>query len=122
MRGPRRGGHPRPRPWRPWSPTWPRPPSSWRPPGTGSPPGSSRSRDHRRSTPNPPLAGELHRWLTCLVTTLPHERLDTGIAIVGFLCLVPLAAFARDLLGRHRVLARIGAMALSTGALLWVAG
>ena len=56
------------------------------------------------------------------MTTLPQERLDAGIAIAGFLCLVPLAAFARDLLGRHRVLARIGAMALSTGALLWVAG
>jgi hypothetical protein len=72
--------------------------------------------------PNAPLDGELHRWFGWFVTTLPQERLNTGIAIAGFLCLVPLAAFTRDLLGHHRVLARIGAMGLSTGALLWVAG
>jgi hypothetical protein len=72
--------------------------------------------------PNAPLDGELHRWFGWFVTTIPQERLNTGIAIAGFLCLVPLAAFTRDLLGRHRVLARIGSAALPTGALLWVAG
>ncbi|HEX6677473.1 MAG TPA: hypothetical protein VF486_20905 [Actinomycetes bacterium] len=72
--------------------------------------------------PNAPLDAELHRWFNWFVTTLPQERLDTGIAIIGFLCLVPLAAFARDLLGRDRVLARVGSAALPTGALLWVVG
>ncbi len=72
--------------------------------------------------PNAPLDGELHRWFNWFIATLPQERLEVGIAIAGFLCLVPLAAFARDLLGRHRVLARIGSLALPTGALLWVAG
>jgi hypothetical protein len=72
--------------------------------------------------PSAPLDAELHRWLNWFVTTLPQERLDTVIAIVGFLSLVPLAAFVRDLLGRDRVLARIGSLALPTGALLWVAG
>jgi len=72
--------------------------------------------------PNAPLDGELHRWFNWFVTTLPQERLDTGIAIAGFLCLVPLAVFVRDLLGRDRVLARIGSAALPTGALLWVTG
>jgi hypothetical protein len=74
--------------------------------------------------PNPsaPLDAALHRWLAWLVTTLPQQRLNTGVAIAGFLCLVPLAAFARDLLGRDRVLARLGSLALPTGALLWVAG
>jgi hypothetical protein len=72
--------------------------------------------------PTAPLDGELHRWFNWFVTTLPQERLDTGIAIAGFLCLVPLAVFVRDLLGRDRVLARIGSAALPTGALLWVTG
>jgi hypothetical protein len=72
--------------------------------------------------PNAPLDAELHRWFNWFVTTLPQERLDTAIAIIGFLCLVPLAAFARDRLGRDRVLARLGAAAMPTGALLWVAG
>jgi hypothetical protein len=52
--------------------------------------------------PNAPLDAELHRWFNWFVTTLPQERLDTAIAIIGFLCLVPLAAFARDRLGRDR--------------------
>jgi hypothetical protein len=69
-----------------------------------------------------PLDAELHRWLNWFFITLPQQRLDTGVAIAGFLCLVPLAAFARDLLGRDRVLARVGSLAMPTGALLWVAG
>ena len=72
--------------------------------------------------PDVPLDAELHRWFAWVVTILPRERLDMGVAIAGFLCLVPLAGFARDLFGRHRVLARIGAMGLSNGALLWVTG
>jgi len=71
---------------------------------------------------NPGTLDGLHRWFAWLVTTLSQQRLDTGIAVAGFLCLVPLAAFARDLLGRDRVLARLGSLALPTGALLWVAG
>jgi hypothetical protein len=72
--------------------------------------------------PNAPLDADLHRWFNWFVTTLPQQRLDTGTAIAGFLCLVPLAAFARDLLGRERLLARLGAAAMPAGALLWVAG
>jgi hypothetical protein len=72
--------------------------------------------------PSAPLDDMLHRWFGWFVTTLSQERLDTGIAIAGFLCLVPLAAYVGDLLGRHRVLARIGSVGLPTGALLWVAG
>jgi hypothetical protein len=72
--------------------------------------------------PDVPLDAELHRWFAWVVTILPRERLDMGVAIAGFLCLVPLAGFARDLLGRGRVLARMGSLALSTGALLWVTG
>jgi hypothetical protein len=72
--------------------------------------------------PNASLDAVLHRSCAWFVTTLAQERLVTGIAIVGFLCLVPLAAFVRDLLGRDRVLARIGSAALPAGALLWVAG
>jgi hypothetical protein len=70
---------------------------------------------------NPPrfAPGTLDAWL---VTTFPRERLDTGAAVAGFLCLVPLAALARGLLGRDRVLARIGSVAMPAGALLWVAG
>src|SRR6266542_410598 len=75
-----------------------------------------------RFDPGMPLDAHLHRWLTWLVTTLPQQRLDTGVAIAGFLCLVPLAAFAGDLLGRDRVLARIGSLAMPTGALLWATG
>src|SRR6266542_4195626 len=75
-----------------------------------------------RFDPGMPLDAHLHRWFTWFVTTLPQQRLDTGVAIAGFLCLVPLAAFAGDLLGRDRVLARIGSLAMPTGALLWAIG
>jgi hypothetical protein len=75
-----------------------------------------------RFDPGMPLDAHLHRWFSWFVATLPQQRLDTGVAIAGFLCLVPLAGFARDLLGRDRVLARIGSLALPTGALLWVTG
>ncbi|HZD70771.1 MAG TPA: hypothetical protein VFA45_18305 [Actinomycetes bacterium] len=72
--------------------------------------------------PDAPLDAELHRWFNWFVTTIPQERIDAAIAIAGFLCLLPLAAFVRDLLGRDRTLVRIGSQALPAGALLWVAG
>jgi len=72
--------------------------------------------------PGAPVDGELHRWFAWLVTTLPQERLDAAVAIAAFLCLVPLAAATRDLLGRDRAPARIAAQAMQAGALLWVTG
>lgn len=60
-----------------------------------------------------------YRWQ---VTTLPQERLYTSIAIAGFLCLAAVAVFLRDLLARDRALARIGAMTIGAGALLWITG
>jgi len=68
------------------------------------------------------LDGALHRWFGWFATTLAQERLITAIAITGFLCLLPLAAFTRELAGRHRLPARIGSAAMAAGALLWVAG
>jgi hypothetical protein len=70
-----------------------------------------------RLAAGPPHAGP-HRWLAWLVTTLPQQRPDTGVAIAAFLCLLPLAGLARDLLGRDRALARTGAAAMAAGALL----
>jgi len=56
------------------------------------------------------------------VTTLPQERFYTSIAIAGFLCLAAAAVIVRDLLGRDRALARIGALTIGAGALLWITG
>ena len=60
-----------------------------------------------------------YRWQ---VTTLLQERLYTSIAIAGFLCLAVSAVFLRDLLTRDRTLARIGALTIGAGALLWTTG
>jgi hypothetical protein len=60
-----------------------------------------------------------YRWL---VTTLPQERYYTSIAIAGFLCLAASAFVARDRLGPDRTPARIGALLVAAGALLWIAG
>ena len=60
-----------------------------------------------------------YRWQ---VTTLPQERYYTTVAIAGFGCLAVAAAFLRDLAGLDRRLARIGALAVAAGALLWVTG
>jgi hypothetical protein len=60
-----------------------------------------------------------YRWL---VTTLPQERYYTAIAIAAFLCLATSAFFVRDLLGRDRAPARIGAGLAGAGSLLWIAG
>jgi hypothetical protein len=60
-----------------------------------------------------------YRWQ---VTTLPQERFYTSIAIAGFLCLAAAALFLRDVLARDRALARIGALTIDTGTLLWITG
>jgi hypothetical protein len=69
-----------------------------------------------------PLVQREHIYYRWLLTTLPQERLYTSIAIAGFLCLAGTAASARDLLGRGRAAARIGAFLVGAGALLWVTG
>jgi hypothetical protein len=60
-----------------------------------------------------------YRWW---VTTLPQERYYTSIAIAGFLCLAAAALSVRDLLGRDRLPARIGALLVGSGAFLWITG
>jgi hypothetical protein len=67
-------------------------------------------------------AERLQLFYCWLGGTLPQERLFTSIAIAGLCCLATAAVFARDLLGRERLLGRIGAGAIGAGALLWVAG
>ena len=78
------------------------------------------------SEPNPspsiPVAQAQKIYQAWLVTTLHQERLYTGIAVVGFLCLAAVAVFMRDAIGRERPLARIAAMAIVLGAALWVGG
>lgn len=72
--------------------------------------------------PDLPIEQREHTYYRWLVTTLPQERLYTSIAIVGFLCLAGAAAFARDLLGRDRALATVGAFLIAAGAAVWVSG
>jgi hypothetical protein len=60
-----------------------------------------------------------YQWLA---TTLPQERYYTSIAIAGFGCLAVAAISLRALLGRDRVLATAGALAVGSGAALWVTG
>jgi hypothetical protein len=62
------------------------------------------------------------QFFAWFVTTLHQERLYTGLAIVGFLCLAATAAFVRDLLGRDRAVVRIATMAITIGATLWIVG
>jgi hypothetical protein len=66
--------------------------------------------------PDVPIEEREHIYYRWLITTLPQERLYTSIAIVGFLCLARAAAFARDRLGRDRIVARIGASLVAAGA------
>jgi hypothetical protein len=75
-----------------------------------------------RIGPRVPLPQREHIYYRWLVTTLPQERFYSAIAIAGFLCLAMVAAFARDLLGRDRIPARAGALAIGAGAVLWVTG
>jgi hypothetical protein len=58
-------------------------------------------------------------WFT---TTLAHERLYGGAAIIGFLCLLATAAFIRDRLEADRPLGQLGAQAVAAGAIIWVVG
>jgi hypothetical protein len=60
-----------------------------------------------------------YHWLAM---TLPQERYYTSIAVAGFLCLAAVASSVRALVGRDRTLARIGALLVGTGSLLWIAG
>jgi hypothetical protein len=55
-------------------------------------------------------------WFGWFVTTLSQERLDTGIAIAGFVCLVPLAAYVGDLID---LLLIGGGALLVPGWLVW---
>lgn len=75
-----------------------------------------------RTGPNlsPEQAMRIHyQWQA---TTLPQERFYTSIAMAGFVCLAAAAIFLRDLPGHDRPLGRIGAMLVSVGSLLWIAG
>jgi hypothetical protein len=72
--------------------------------------------------PDVPVEQWEHIYYRWLATTLPQERLYISIAIVGFLCLAGVAAFARDRLGRDRIVARIGAFLVAAGAAVWVTG
>jgi hypothetical protein len=47
-----------------------------------------------RPVPGEPVDAALHRGYSWFVTTLPQERFNTGIAIVGMLCLAVVAAFS----------------------------
>ena len=63
-----------------------------------------------------------HRYYPWLVPTLQQERIDTAIAIVAFVCLVPIASSLRDRLGGRTWLTRIGATGVALGAFTWVTG
>jgi len=63
-----------------------------------------------------------HRYYAWFVPTLQQERIDTAIAIVAFVCLVPIASALRDRLGRAGWLTTIGASGVALGALTWVMG
>jgi hypothetical protein len=73
----------------------------------------------------PPAAGGsldagLTRYFTWFATTLTQERLDTGLAIVGFACL---AAAASWMASRTRSDAgRFGAVLVGLGSALWIVG
>jgi hypothetical protein len=63
-----------------------------------------------------------HRYYAWFVTTLQQERIDAAIAIVAFVCLVPIASALRDRLGRAGWLTTIGATGVALGAFTWVMG
>ena len=75
-----------------------------------------------RVGPHVPLQQGMRIYYRWQVTTLPQERFYTSIAIAGFLCLAAAAVFLRDVLARDRTLARIGALTIGAGALLWITG
>lgn len=69
-----------------------------------------------------PIEMVLHRYFAWFVPTLQQERIDTAIAIVAFVCLVPIASALRDRLGQEGWLTRIGATGVALGAFTWVMG
>jgi len=69
-----------------------------------------------------PLEQKLSLFFSWVATTLPQERLYTSIAIGGMACLMAVALFARDMLGREQPVARIAAVAVGIGASLWIVG
>jgi hypothetical protein len=77
-----------------------------------------------KPTPGPSVsvAEAQRQFMAWFVTTLHQERLYTGIAAVGFLCLVASAMFVRDLIGRDQPLARIAVAVIVTGSTLWIVG
>jgi len=69
-----------------------------------------------------PIDMVLHRYYAWFVPTLQQERIDTAIAIVAFVCLVPIASALRDRLGQASWLTLIGATGVAVGAITWVIG
>jgi hypothetical protein len=72
--------------------------------------------------PGASIEATQHAYYAWFVTTLQQERLDTGIAIGAFCCLIGTAVGVRDLLGLDRPLVRLGGMALVLGAVVWIVG
>jgi hypothetical protein len=72
--------------------------------------------------PHVPVQQGMRSYYRWQISTLLQERLYTSIAIAGFLGLAVSAVFLRDLLARDRTLARVGALAIGAGALLWTTG
>lgn len=64
----------------------------------------------------------LQAYFSWFASTLDDERLYSGAAIIGFLCLLATAAFVRDELGPDRALTKLGARAVGAGAIIWVVG
>jgi hypothetical protein len=77
--------------------------------------------DRPESIPGP-WEHALGRFFNWFQTILVQERLDTGIAIVGFLALIGLALSLRAAFGGDRVAAVLGAAAVSLGSTLWITG
>lgn len=74
-----------------------------------------------------PRPGQLREeWLltyfSWFASTLPDERFYGGAAIIGFLCLRATAAFVRDKLEPAGALTKLGAQAVSAGAIIWIVG
>ncbi|HEU0240387.1 MAG TPA: hypothetical protein VFR11_14070 [Micromonosporaceae bacterium] len=72
--------------------------------------------------PGEPLDSALHRWYQWFATTLPQERFNTAIALLGMLSLVVVAATLRGRFGRSATLSRIGGYALALGGVMWTIG
>lgn len=64
----------------------------------------------------------LQTYFSWFASTLADERFYGGAAIIGFLCLLAIAAFVRDELEPDRALTKLGAQAVAAGAIIWVVG